>query len=263
VRDYRFLLTRRWIGLLLACVVVAFACYELGRWQFHRYDERHDRNQTTRSNEQEPVAPIDSVMSTEAAADDSDEWRRVEATGRYDVDHQLVVSYRTREGSPGVDVLTPLVTSSGAAVLVDRGWIQTPGNGNTEVDAPDPPSGTVTVTGWVRKDSGDSGSRVEPSDGAVRSISSAAIADTVPYDLYVGFLDLREEQPSTDPSPALADPPDLSGGPSFFYGIQWWFFGLLALGFFVYFAYAERQQPRESRDAAPARPDQPGQSARV
>ena len=38
-----------------------------------------------------------------------------------------------------------------------------------------------------------------------------------------------------------------------------WFFGLLALGFFVYFAYAERQQPR----AAPARPDQPDHNARV
>ena len=108
-------------------------------------------------------------------------------------------------------------------------------------------------------DSDDSGNRVDPSEGAVRSISSAAIDPTVPYDLYVGFLDLREEQPTVDPSPKLADPPDLGAGPSFFYGIQWWFFGLLALGFFVYFAYAERQQPR----AAPARPDQPDHNARV
>jgi cytochrome oxidase assembly protein ShyY1 len=258
-RDFRFLLSRRWLGLLLACVVVGFACYELGRWQFHRYDERHVSNETIRSNQQAPVAPLDSLMSTTAAPDDSDEWRRVEASGSYDSDHQLVVTYRTREGAPGVDVLTPLVTESGSAVLVDRGWIATAGNGNTEVDAPDPPSGPVTVTGWVRMDSDDSGNRVEPSEGAVRSISSAAIDPTVPYDLYVGFLDLREEQPTVDPSPRLADPPDLGAGPSFFYGIQWWFFGLLALGFFVYFAYAERQQPR----ASPTRPDQPDHNARV
>jgi cytochrome oxidase assembly protein ShyY1 len=257
--SYRFLLTRRWLGLLLVVVLVALACYELGRWQFHRYDERHDRNVTTRANEQAAPVPIDQLMSTSSGPDESDEWRRVEARGTYDSDHQLVVSYRTREGTHGVDVLTPLVTSSGAAVLVDRGWIQTTGNGNVEVDTPDPPSGTVTVIGWVRRDSGDGGNRVEPADGAVRAISSAAIDDTVPYDLYVGFLDRRSEDPAVEPSPAVADPPDLSGGPSFFYGIQWWFFGVLALVFYGYFAYAERHQPRP----ATTRPDQPDHSARV
>jgi len=238
--SYRFLLSRRWIGLLLVVLLVALACYELGRWQFHRYDERHDRNQTMRANEQVDPVIIDQLMSTTSAPDEADEWRRVVARGTYDADHQLVVSYRTRDGALGVDVLTPLVTTSGAGVLVDRGWIQTSGNGNTRVVAPEPPSGTVTVIGWVRRDSGDSGNRVEPADGAVRSISSAAIADTVPYDLYVGFLDLRSEEPSVRDSPVLADPPDLSGGPSFFYGIQWWFFGVLALAFWVYVAYAER-----------------------
>ena len=238
------------------------ACYELGRWQFHRYDERQVRNETTRANEQAPAVPIDRLMSTGSAPNDADQWRRVEAVGTYDVDHQLVVTYRTRDGAPGVDVLTPLVTTSGAAVLVDRGWVQTAGNGNQAVSVPDPPTGTVTVTGWVRIDSGDTGSRVDPSEGSVRSISSSAIADTVPYDLYVGFLDLTHEDPSTKPSPALADPPDLSGGPSFFYGVQWWFFGLLAIGFWVYFAYVERTQSQRpvtdrASDRRPPAPSHP------
>lgn len=244
--SYRFLLSRRWLVLLLAVVVVACACYALGRWQFHRYDERHDRNQTTRANLAEPVAPIDDVMSTSDEPEDSDQWRRVEAVGRYDTDHELVVSYRTREGSPGVDVLTPLVADSGAAVLVDRGWVATAGNGNVQVDTPAPPPDTTTIIGWVRVDSDDSGGRVEPSDGAVRSISSTAIEAGLPYDLYDGFLDLRTEEPSVAPSPQVAEAPDLSGGPSFFYGIQWWFFGLLAIAFGVYFAYAERHEPRKA-----------------
>jgi hypothetical protein len=96
----------------------------------------------------------------------------------------------------------------------------------------------------------------------VRSISSSAIAGTVPYDLYVGFLDLTHEDPSTRPSPALGDPPDLSGGPSFFYGVQWWFFGLLAIGFWVYFAYAERNQSQRpvtdrASDRRPPAPSHP------
>lgn len=238
--SYRFLLSRRWLGLLLAVLVVSFSCYELGRWQFHRYAERHDSNARTSANLRAEPAPLDALMSTTAPPADSDQWRRVEVSGSYDADHQIAVLYRTRSGAPGIDVVTPLVTASGAAVLVDRGWLQTAGNGNQANALPAPPGSTVTVTGWVRQDASDSGNRVTPSDGSVRSISSVAIAPTLPYPLYRGFLDLTDESVTVQPSPARADPPDLSGGPSFFYGIQWWFFGLLAVGFWVYFAYAER-----------------------
>jgi len=234
------LLSRRWLGLLLAVLVVSFSCYELGRWQFHRYAERHDSNARTSANLRAEPAPLDALMSTTAPPADSDQWRRVEVSGSYDADHQIAVLYRTRSGAPGIDVVTPLVTASGAAVLVDRGWLQTAGNGNQANALPAPPGSTVTVTGWVRQDASDSGNRVTPSDGSVRSISSVAIAPTLPYPLYRGFLDLTDESVTVQPSPARADPPDLSGGPSFFYGIQWWFFGLLAVGFWVYFAYAER-----------------------
>ena len=256
--SYRFLLSRRWLGLLLVVLLVSFACYELGRWQFHRYDERHQHNETIRHNETADPVALDQVMATDSAPADDDEYLRVRASGTYDVKHQLVVLYRTKDGQPGVDVVTPLVTPSGAAVLVDRGWISSAANGNQKVDAPAPPDGTVTIEGWVRQDSGDGGSRVTPSDGSVRSISSRAIAETVPYDLYQGFLELRSESPRVKPSPALADPPDLSGGPSFFYGIQWWFFGVLAIGFWVYFAYAERHPAARSwRHGDPDASDEP------
>ena len=33
--------------------------------------------------------------------------------------------------------------------------------------------------------------------------------------------------------------PDLGEGPHFFYGLQWWFFGLLAVFGFCYLAYDE------------------------
>jgi cytochrome oxidase assembly protein ShyY1 len=173
----------------------------------------------------------------------------VVVSGHYDATHQLVVLYRTRDGAPGVDVVVPLVTSSGAAVLVDRGWVQTSANGNEPVDVPTPPAGTVTVTGWLRLDASDTGDRVTPSSGSVRSISSVAIGQTLPYSLYRGFLELTDEQPRISPSPKLAAPPDLSAGPSYFYGVQWWFFGILAFGFFGYFGYAERTQPKTTPQA--------------
>ena len=48
--------------------------------------------------------------------------------------------------------------------------------------------------------------------------------------------------------------PDLGEGPHFFYGLQWWFFGLLAVGGFLYLAYDEwRGRPRTARTRAAGR----------
>ncbi|MGH3508141.1 MAG: SURF1 family cytochrome oxidase biogenesis protein [Nocardioidaceae bacterium] len=246
----RFLLTRRWIGLILAVLVVATACVLLGRWQFGRYDDRQHRNDTTEANLAAAPVPVQQVMATDHPTDEADEWRRVEATGVYDTSEQLTVLYRTRDGASGVDVVVPLVLDDGAALLVDRGWVPTARSGSAEADVPPPPGGRVTVRGWVRLDA--EGDGTEPNDGQVRAISSAAIEPSLPYDLLVGFLDLQEENPSASPAPEVADPPDLSGGPSFFYGLQWWFFGLLALGFLAYFArheYHERTGAQQRADA--------------
>ncbi|MDQ3094605.1 MAG: SURF1 family protein, partial [Actinomycetota bacterium] len=147
----RFLLSRRWLGLLLAVIVVGVACVELGRWQLRRSFERHDENLVISRNLTASPAPAEEVLSPDRPPESDDEWRVVSAVGTYDVERQLVVSYRTREGAPGVDVVVPLVTAAGPALLVDRGWVQTQGNANRAVDVPSPPSGTVTVTGWVRK----------------------------------------------------------------------------------------------------------------
>ena len=244
-----FLLTRRWIGLLLVVLMVASACVLLGRWQFHRYDDRQARNDTIASNLAADPLPVDEVMSTGAAPAESDQWRQVVATGVYDSEHQITVLYRTRDGAPGVDVVVPLVTPSGAALLVDRGWVQTEASGSTEVDVPAPPAGTVTVTGWLRLDA--TGGGIEPHDARVRAISSEAIGPTLPYDVYQGFVDLRSEVPAVEPSPMLAEEPDLGSGPSFFYGLQWWFFALLVLAFFGYFARHEYRQRAPNMEPAP------------
>ncbi len=246
----RFLLTRRWLGLLLAVVVVGVACVELSQWQFRRYAERHDFNSSTRSNLAAAPVPVERVMTTTSPAPDSAEWTRVVATGTYDPGHQVLVRYRTREGSAGVDVVVPLVTASGTAVLVDRGWVATAANGNETPDVPAPPPGAVTVAGWVRRNA-TGGSEVTPSEGSVRAISSDAIKATLPYDVYDGFVDLTAEDPTTSPAPAPAVAPDLGAGPSFFYGLQWLFFALLAFGFWVYSAWSEyRQQQTAPRSGA-------------
>ncbi len=244
---FRFLLTRRWLGLLLAVMVMGVVCFELGQWQLRRYAERQQTNAQISANLRADPAPIEEVMSQGAPPATEDEWRAVTTTGRYDADAQITVLYRTRDGAPGVDVVVPLVTASGTAVLVDRGWVSTSGNGNDVGPLPAPPPGTVTVTGWVRRGAEGGSNETTPADGTVRAISSDAIAAGLPYGVYDGFLQLTAEQPTVQPRPLQVPAPDLGSGPHFFYGLQWFFFAVLTFGFWCYFAWTEYQQSRAGR----------------
>ena len=243
----RFLLTPRWIGLLVVVVVLGFTCVKLSEWQFHRYQERKDSNSLVRENLAAKPTSVSSLLSTSVDPSSDIEWRTVTATGHYDAAHQIAVLYRTRYGAPGVDVVTPLVTDAGPAVLVDRGWVPSPANGNLTQQLPAPAAGTVTIAGWVRADSGGGSSQVTPSQGSVRAISAGAIRPTLPYPLYDGFLQLTRESPVSPHAPTKAGEPDLTGGPSFFYGFQWLFFALLFFGFWCYFAWAEYEEKVRGR----------------
>ena len=59
--------------------------------------------------------------------------------------------------------------------------------------------------------------------------------------VYGGFVDAEVERPAPAKPLAKAELPDLGNGPHFFYGLQWWFFGLLAIFGFGYLAWDERR----------------------
>lgn len=236
----RFLISRRWLLLALAVVVLAYGCYWLGRWQFHRLAERRADNAIVAGNEHRTSAQVSSVLAVGRPVSAADQWRPVVATGRYDDAHTVVIRYQTHNGEPGVDVVTPLVTSTGAAVLVDRGWLHTQNFGNDRPNVPSSPSGMVSVQGWLRVDG--TGSSTVVTQASARAISSAEIAKTVPYPVYGGFVDLTRQTPASAHPLALSGLPSLGDGPHFFYGLQWWFFGVLAVFGFGYFAYDERRQ---------------------
>ena len=141
------MVSRRWALFAVVVVVLAYGCYLLGQWQFHRLQDRETTNVQTRVNLRADPAPVDEVLRVGRAPAERDEWRRVTATGTYVPDASIVVRYQTREGASGVDVVTPLRTDAGPALLVDRGWLQTGNSGADTVDAPAPPAGTVTVVG--------------------------------------------------------------------------------------------------------------------
>jgi cytochrome oxidase assembly protein ShyY1 len=244
------LLSRRWLLFAVVVVLLCYATWWLGEWQFHRLADRKEHNEIIRTNETRPPAPVADVLAPGREVPDEEEWRVVTATGTYDTDDTVIVRYRTRDGASGIDVVVPLVTADGTALLVDRGWMAADNQGAGPVDVPPPPDGEVTVTGWVRADA--TGDSTTVTDGSTRAISSERIGAALDRPVYGGFVALQSEDPPPAEPLAQVELPELDNGPHFFYGLQWWFFGLLALTGFGYLAWDEwrsRQRDEESTRA--------------
>jgi cytochrome oxidase assembly protein ShyY1 len=277
VQKLRFLVSRRWVLFALVVVFLAWVAWRLGEWQFHRLEDRRDQNAIIERNERAGADPVTEVLAPgrEVAADD--EWRIVEATGTYAVEDTVIVRYRTRDGAAGVDVVVPLELADGTSVLVDRGWYATDNRGATTADVPEPPAGEVTVTGWVRRDA--EGDSTSVSDQSTRAIDSDRIGEALGRTVVGGWVDLRSESPQPETPLEPVELPDLGEGPHFFYGLQWWFFGALAIFGFCYLVYDEwrggrgpwgqqrkrdgADAPRTDQDARPGHPSEAAQHATV
>jgi cytochrome oxidase assembly protein ShyY1 len=254
VRSFRFLLSRRWVLFALAVVVLAYGTWWLGEWQFDRLHDRKQSNRIIETNERLAPAPVDEVLRVGGTVDKEHEWRLVTVTGTYDTEHTVIWRYRSDDnGADGVDVVVPLVTGTGTAVVVDRGFFESPSNAK-DLDIPAPPSGQVTVTGYVRADGTGKSTRVD--DLSTRALSSRTVGPAVGHEVYAGWLALHTENGEPAESLEPASLPDLGNGPHFFYGLQWWFFGVLAIFGFFYLLWDEwqgvRQRSDDEKAAAPA-----------
>lgn len=258
--SFRFLLSRRWAGFTVFVLILAYGTWWLGQWQFDRLEDRKTSNQIVRANEDAAPVPVSEVLSPGEKVAEKDEWRRVTATGTYATDETIIWRYRTPDDAKGIDIVVPLVLADGTAVLVDRGWLQTSSQDQFE-DIPAPPSGEVTITGWVRADGTGGSTDVAKVDGyhATRALSSAKVADVLDEPLLTGWLHLDTESPEPATQLRKADLPELDNGPHFFYGLQWWFFGVLAIAGFFYLMYDERRTQRQ--EVSPDAEDAPGSGA--
>lgn len=247
---YRFLLSRRWLGLLAAAVAVAVGCVLMGLWQLDRLQERHARNDLLTRNLAAAPAPVDRLLAVGRGPAPDQEYRRVRAVGRYDPGAQLLVRLRPFEGRVGYYVLTPLVTDPGPALLVNRGWLPDPGSAATPA-VPAPPAGPVTVVARVRP-SEPASTTGTPPPGQVSRIHVPSIAADLPYEVYGGYADLAAQRPATTPAPRLLPQPEPSEGPHLAYAFQWFVFAALALGGYVVLARREAADRRAG--PPPARP---------
>lgn len=243
---------RRWFLFAITVILLVALAWRLGVWQFDRLDDKKDSNSQIRANEEHAPVDVSKLVEAGGTVTDADQWRIVTARGTYETDKQIVVRYRTRDGESGVDIIVPLRTASGTYVLVDRGWMPTENRADAVPDdVPAPPDGEVEVTGWLRIDA--TGDAATVHNQTTRAPNSANISRALGVPTYAGFVDLKSESP--EPARALepVELPELDNGPHFFYGIQWWFFGALAVFGFFYLMYDEvRQRRRQEAGLAEA-----------
>ena len=247
---YRFLLTRRWLALLVVVVVAAVGCVLLGRWQLSRMMDRNAANDLVERNaDARPVSAAQLVTPRRGPAA-AHEWRQGRATGRYDRDRTLLVRNQPRNGEVGYDVLVPLVTAEGPALLVDRGWVPGGATATDRPDVPAPPRGTVTVVGRIRP-SEPASTTGTPPPGQVTRVDVSAIRASLPYPVYGGFADLVRERPAPGTAPEPPDDPSTGPGPHLAYGMQWFLFAGLALGGYVILARREAADRRATTRTEP------------
>ena len=59
----RRLVTPRWLGALLLAGVLAWACYHLGWWQYHRHEAKALRNERLDAHYRADPVPLSSVLT--------------------------------------------------------------------------------------------------------------------------------------------------------------------------------------------------------
>jgi len=247
----------RWLALAAFVVALAIAFVNLGFWQLDRLDQRRSANQAVTSHE--GAAVVDFGQAFGGTITDAQAWQRARVQGTFDGDHQLIVRFRNDpNGTAGYEVLTPLLTTSGQWLIVDRGWAARPADGEYPAAAPAPPSGEVTVIGYVRRDEVADADAVTPYSGSVRLVNSVAIGAWLGRTVVNGYLSALEVTPEQSGGLTPVQPPALSEGNHFSYALQWFAFaGLAGIGLVVLIRSDVRALRRGKSGDQPAEPEQP------
>jgi cytochrome oxidase assembly protein ShyY1 len=243
------LLTRRWLVRVVAGLALVAACVLLGLWQLDRLDQRSARNAVIEANADRAPAPIDEVVTPGVSVTAQTEWTPVIVTGEYDSDSTLLLRLRPVDGERGVHVVTPLVTASGTAVLVDRGFL--PGVDDATAEVPDPPAGTTTVTGRLRPSETGRGVGGDLTASTIRYIDVEEIAAGISRPLYSGWLAVLDEDAAAPAGLTPLPEPEVESGPHLSYAIQWFLFATIGVGGFVLLIRAEAAASAPARAAEP------------
>ncbi|WP_330176459.1 SURF1 family protein [Streptomyces sp. NBC_01498] len=256
---YRFLLSRQWVILTLLALVLIPVMIELGFWQLHRHEHRVAQNTLIAGNLKAKPVPVTALTSPGHTVPRADYWRRVEATGTFDQEHEVVVRRRTNaDDTVGFHVLTPFVLDDGRVLLVNRGWIPFGEDQRSFPDIPAAPAGTVTVTGRLKADetTGSSGIKElrDLPDRQVMLINSERQAESLGRTVLGGYIEQTAPAAPGGSPRQIPEPDSGSIGAHMAYAVQWWLFAAgVPVGWVVLVRREKRDRATTAARDTPAR----------
>ncbi len=248
---------RRLVVFVLFALIAGGVCVRLGFWQLSRLAQRRAHNADLAAHLTLPAVPYAALPADTAGR----HYRRVRVAGRADYAREFVLADRTRQGAPGVHVITPVRVAAGGPagdtlVLVDRGWFYSPDGASAEIGSVRE-GDSLDVTGYIELPSRRPGPARR---GAAASATAAAGASDRRYRAY-RYLDPSilaadlgapvtrdyvvaaplpdETHPPYDRLKRIPTPEITDEGPHQSYAIQWFSFALVSFGGAALFVRAE------------------------
>ncbi len=208
------------LGIPLACAALFV---RLGVWQLARLEEKRAFNATLSARLAAPPVDVTTLPVDTALG----HYRRVSASGAMLYDREVMYAGRSHEGSPGVDLLTPMkIAGRDTVVMVNRGWAYS-------ADA-----AHIENARWKEKDSAQvagyaetfAGTERQQTERRVHALDHAAIQKLVgmPVAPYI-VVQTSDSVVHGDSVPVRLNFPALDEGPHQSYAIQWFSFALVAV----------------------------------
>jgi len=221
-------MSRRQILAALLGLITAVGCTRLGVWQLGKL--RHVRLENDLKAARlfaPPSPPFGLILGTR-------QWRRVTVTGTFDFDHQVVLVGRSNNGSPGVDLITPLAPDAGGRpILVDRGWVYSADAQTVQLPKFDE-TPHATINGYVEEFAmgGKGPARTASTPNGWRRLDVREIEQAFPFQIAPFYIVAQADSGAVvRPDAPVRHPlPSMDEGPYQGYAIQWFAFALIALG---------------------------------
>jgi len=185
------------LGATLFTIPALITLIALGVWQLDRLEWKQNLIDQFESRMAQPAQP---VPSGDLNPEDH-EFLHVEVSGMFDHEHEFYLVLLSRQGKPGIHVITPLLPSDGSpAILISRGWL--PFEKREKSTRPEGLyEGEVTVKGMLRFPKPHTYienlviPENEPQNNTWFLLDTKAMAELSGYDSFPNYYIMSEEEP--------------------------------------------------------------------
>jgi cytochrome oxidase assembly protein ShyY1 len=242
---WSLLKTKRWLGFTLVVIVAITAFGALSSWQWQRADEERLARIKLQTEIQVQPMTLNEALTSQGQEAQMD-YRPVTFSGSFLTNSTVLIRQRPLDGRNGLWVVTPMETTDGVVIWINRGWIPATQSANTIVEAPPANEGRVQVTGWLRqsetrRNDTDATAASDLPQGQVRWLDTAALNGLAGLTTPPTYVEATRMVPADTavqslPLPAIDETQNVS------YAIQWLIFALVAITGWWFFLRREARE---------------------